>query len=465
MAHPRRPKVLFVTPGGRTDPNSRVRVLQLLPHLRPSVAAVRVVSVGATRPWAVRLRQLRAVLLARWADVVVLQNVGSARFARGLLRANPRVLYDIDDQFYPGIIPALPEFERVLVGNPFLGERVAVHNSAVTLVPTVVDESRFRRRSPPRPAADPVVIGWIGSTPNLRYVETIRPAFEALAASHPGRFVLKVVSGEPLQWDGLPVVNKPWAVDDEPADVESFDIGIMPLIDDEYSRQKCGYKALLSMAMSEPVVVSPVGVNADLVGDGIEGFHATTPDEWHDRLARLIDSPALRLKQGAAGERRAMRDFSIRSTLPTWAAVLAAPPAADAPGATYEIVTIFNDPAQYAAMRATFAAAGFDDHRARFTPLDNSGGNRFDPYAVLATIVGGGREPYVILCHQDVRLDLGDGVAELDAVLARVERGDPRLGRLRQCRSDVPPPAAVVAGRARRPVPLGAAAGGVPVAR
>ena len=292
MANPRRPKVLFVTASGMNDPSSRVRVHQLVPQLRPLVGSVRTVSIAAGHHWGIRARQALAVLLARWADVVVLQNVGSARFARALIRANPRVLFDADDAMYPEIVPVLPAFERVLVGNPFLGEKAAAHNPAVTLMPTVVDQTRFRRTLPPRRDADPVVIGWIGSTPNLRYVETIKPAFSTLAASHPGRFVLKIVSGGPLRWDGLPVVNKAWALADEAADVESFDVGIMPLIDDDYSRQKCGYKALLSMGMAEPVVLSPVGVNAELVTDGTEGFHARTagrvarPPGPPDRLAR-----------------------------------------------------------------------------------------------------------------------------------------------------------------------------------
>ena len=331
MANPARPKVLFVTASGVNDPSSRVRVLQLLPQLRPLVGGLRTISIAANHYWGIRARQAVAVLLARWADVVVLQNVGSARFARGLIRANPRVLFDADDAMYPEIIPVLPLFERVLVGNPVLAAKAASLNPAVTLMPTVVDEARFRRRLPPRARADPVVIGWIGSTPNLRYLETIRPAFDQLAATHPGRFVFKVVSGEPLRWDGLPVVNKAWALADEAADVESFDVGIMPLIDDEYSRQKCGYKALLSMAMAEPVVLSPVGVNAELVADGVEGFHARTPAEWHDRLARLIDSPDLRLGQGAAGHRKAVREFSIASTLPIWTSVLTPTPSLPQP--------------------------------------------------------------------------------------------------------------------------------------
>jgi hypothetical protein len=92
----------------------------------------------------------------------------------------------------------------------------------------------------------------------------------------------------------------------------------------------------------------------------------------------------------------------------------------------FEIVTIFNDPAQYAAAAASFDAAGFSAEQARYTPCDNSNDNRFDPYAVIDALgTSADPEPYVIVCHQDVRLDLGDGIGQLDRLIARVEASDP----------------------------------------
>ena len=92
---------------------------------------------------------------------------------------------------------------------------------------------------------------------------------------------------------------------------------------------------------------------------------------------------------------------------------------------SYDVVTIFNDPAQYGAMAETFRAAGFGPDRARFVPCDNSTGNDFDPFGVIRSLAdtAGGR--VVILCHQDVRLDCGDGVAELDAILDTIDAADP----------------------------------------
>jgi hypothetical protein len=78
-------------------------------------------------------------------------------------------------------------------------------------------------------------------------------------------------------------------------------------------------------------------------------------------------------------------------------------------------------------MRQTFAAGGFAAPDCEFLYLDNSAGNRFDAYAGYNLFLRAARGEYVILCHQDVRL-LSDGRDRLDAVIAELDRLDPRWG-------------------------------------
>ena len=96
------------------------------------------------------------------------------------------------------------------------------------------------------------------------------------------------------------------------------------------------------------------------------------------------------------------------------------------PGPTCEIVTVTNDRAQYAEMRRSFEAAGFTPERARFTVHDNSRENRHDPYEVLRSLPADGPEPYIIVCHQDVRLDLGHGYDQFAAQVALLDAQHPR---------------------------------------
>ena len=78
----------------------------------------------------------------------------------------------------------------------------------------------------------------------------------------------------------------------------------MPITDDPWTRGKGGYKLLQYMATGLPVVTSPVGINRDIVEDGSSGFWASTPNEWEDRIRRLIDDVGLRRSMGQCGRAR-----------------------------------------------------------------------------------------------------------------------------------------------------------------
>jgi hypothetical protein len=92
----------------------------------------------------------------------------------------------------------------------------------------------------------------------------------------------------------------------------------------------------------------------------------------------------------------------------------------------FRICTLVTRPEQYAAMKASFLAAGFDESRCRYEVFDNSVGNCFEPHALLTRLVRETIEPYVILCHQDVLADRGDGFDKLLAEIDRLNRLDPQ---------------------------------------
>jgi glycosyltransferase involved in cell wall biosynthesis len=93
-----------------------------------------------------------------------------------------------------------------------------------------------------------------------------------------------------------------------------LDIGIMPLPDDEWANGKCGFKALQYMALRIPAVVSPVGVNTKIVDHGVDGFLASTPDEWLKSLTSLIENENLRKEMGIAGRSKIISHYSVIST-------------------------------------------------------------------------------------------------------------------------------------------------------
>jgi glycosyltransferase involved in cell wall biosynthesis len=100
------------------------------------------------------------------------------------------------------------------------------------------------------------------------------------------------------------------------------DVGVYPLADDEWSRGKCGFKAIEFMACGVPVVAAAVGVNREIVEDGVNGFLASTEDEWVEKLGRLLADPQLRRRFGEAGRRTIEERYSLRVHAPTLVATL-----------------------------------------------------------------------------------------------------------------------------------------------
>ena len=90
----------------------------------------------------------------------------------------------------------------------------------------------------------------------------------------------------------------------------------MPLPDDNWSKGKCGLKALQYMALGIPTICSPVGVNSTIIKDGENGFLAGSKTEWIEKIKLLIHSPELRQKFGRAGRETVEREYSRKVIAP-----------------------------------------------------------------------------------------------------------------------------------------------------
>jgi glycosyltransferase involved in cell wall biosynthesis len=206
---------------------------------------------------------------------------------------------------------------HVTVGNTHLANYAKLHARAVTTIPSTIDTASYLP-GPRRTSAVPV-IGWTGSATTIPYLEEILPALRALRSSL--EFELRVIGGR-LSDDGLRVTCVPWNANSEVEDLRAIDIGLMPLPDDEWTRGKCGMKALQYMGLAIPAVVSPVGANAEIIRDGHNGFHARTHEDWVARLASLIRDPSLRARLGAAGRETVEKEYSAAVHAPRLAGIL-----------------------------------------------------------------------------------------------------------------------------------------------
>jgi glycosyltransferase involved in cell wall biosynthesis len=185
---------------------------------------------------------------------------------------------------------------HVIVGNPYLAEYAEKFNDHVTIVPSTIDTDKYT--ATPRPDSHIPVIGWTGSFSTVQHLNTLRSVLGKLARQRP--FRLRIIGTTTYELEGVDVEVVPWRSSSEVEDLRPIDVGIMPLPDDEWTRGKCGMKALQFMALGLPVVCSPVGVNTDIIQDGVNGFLAKSDDEWIQKLDQLLASSELRQRLGAA---------------------------------------------------------------------------------------------------------------------------------------------------------------------
>lgn len=313
--------ILFLVP--RLDKAStRYRVSQFLPALEEAGITWEIRAVSRTsRGWPQFLRQLVR------ADVVFIQKklftFLEIAFLRKLCR---RLVYDFDDavMFKDGPASSRQQHRQsrrfaatarradlVIAGNRYLAAQTRTLQRRVVEIPTALDLNRYKKKPLADSKRNEVVLGWIGSRGTIGYLREITPVLEELGRRRPG-FRLKIVADEFFDLQHLPVDKKLWSAEDEIADLHSFDIGLMPLNDDKWTRGKCGFKLLQCMAVGVPVVCSPVGANCDIVTDGAEGFHVRSPEEWIHRLEQLADDPQLRTDMGRRGRAKVEKQYSLK---------------------------------------------------------------------------------------------------------------------------------------------------------
>jgi glycosyltransferase involved in cell wall biosynthesis len=318
----RRSLVLRVV-GDERGASTRYRVLAHRPALE---AAGYRTSVRFTPPGG---RAARAFVLARdlvghAADLFfVHRRTYPGALARGLRRVARRLVFDMDDALDlppPSAQPSERElrryrerfeatvhaFDLVLCGNRELAARLP--HDRFELLPTPVDTVRF---SPNRIAAPQgKALGWVGHSDNLSYLESLADPLRELARRHPGLRLI-VVADRPARLPGLDVEFRRWSLATEVSCFDGIGVGLMPLDDTPWARSKCAFKALQYLALGIPAVVSPVGMNREVVTDGETGFLAADDRDWIEALDRLLSDPDLARAAGARGRQLVEKRYSL----------------------------------------------------------------------------------------------------------------------------------------------------------
>jgi len=253
---------------------------------------------------------------------------GSDFFERQLKKSRAKIVYDFDDAIWIEAISKNNAIFRwlkdgsktsriisladlVFAGNQYLADYASPFNKNVVIIPTTIDTNSYK--PPVKKEKKEVVIGWSGSVTTIQHFQYAIPALKILKERYKDLIKIKVIGDEKYKDDELGIQGLAWNLKTELEDLSDFDIGLMPLPDNQWTWGKCGLKGLQYMALEVPTIMSPVGVNNDIIRDGVNGYLANETEEWVEKISRLIEDPALRVAMGKAGRQTIVDQYSLDS--------------------------------------------------------------------------------------------------------------------------------------------------------
>lgn len=200
---------------------------------------------------------------------------------------------------------------KISCGNQYLADYAAQFSDSVFVIPTVVDTKNYHNQIKNHQKKRITTIGWTGTHSTLKYLDEIVPVLQQLEKEVDFEFLV-IADRNP----NLPLNNfrfRKWSEETEVNDLLKIDIGIMPLKDTVWERGKCGFKAIQYMALGIPAIVSRVGVNSQIIDNGINGYLCATPEEWIDSFRILINQPYIREQMGKAAIKKIVDNYSVEA--------------------------------------------------------------------------------------------------------------------------------------------------------
>lgn len=312
-------KILFLSKG-EFSASSRYRAVQFFAGLsrRGCESAHLQISGGLSN-------YLAALKAAGDAEIVVVLRRVLPQPIRWLLRRRARTLiFDFDDAIFCNSdgSPSKTRMRRfremvlmsdhVTAGNAFLASVAAQFNDNVTVVPTSVDVTRYKVEC--EQPTDSFDLVWIGSSSTRKYLADALPGLREAYKALPN-MRLKIIADFDLPDAGIPTLAIRWSAETEARELASSHVGIAPMRDNDWTRGKCALKVIQYMAAGLPVIASPAGMNGEIVKNGENGLLAAGLHDWADAIALYARDPALRSQHGGVGQKTAVTNYSIESTL------------------------------------------------------------------------------------------------------------------------------------------------------
>lgn len=322
-------KVLWDVLGDATKASSRVRAYWIDEELA-KLGVDSSITYGESR-----IDLIRVALRMLFADAVVFQKKYSrwhvllARWGRLLGKT---VILDIDDApsrtqnqaTLKNVEKMMSICSAVICGCQKLADYASQHSENVILIPSCIKLDDYTATDHDSDDGR-ITLGWIGNGAHYwrDLVGVLVGPLKELAKSYPLRLRIVGACGQKelreafsdipgLELELIDQID--WAATGATSNaMKGVDIGVYPLLDNNFNPYKCGFKALEYMALALPVCVSPVSVSADIVREGVDGRLCSTDSEWVTALEELIKGEKLRKRMGMSARERVEQHYSTRA--------------------------------------------------------------------------------------------------------------------------------------------------------
>ncbi|MEQ2464766.1 glycosyltransferase [Niallia hominis] len=255
---------------------------------------------------------------------------------------NTVVYWDFDDYIFSGEISKteaeiLEKYSnKIVVTNEFLKAKIKPqYQDKVILLPTTDGDMQGYNKRELRKKRKvlfdrEIKLIWVatsGNIPNLKkIISSLDKAAKIVSESYDKKLVLTIVCNKSVNvhLEYLEIRNIKWTRDIAIKEIFNSHIGIMPLLHNEYSLGKGGFKLVQYISTGLPVIASNVGFNSEIVNESC-GFlldDRKDPDVWIDAIIKIISSWNYWVSYSECAMERWNKKFSFNNNLMTWKKLL-----------------------------------------------------------------------------------------------------------------------------------------------
>lgn len=205
--------------------------------------------------------------------------------------------------------------DEVQAGNQFLADYALQFNKNVRIVPTTIDTKNHHTKISDH-SKKPIVLGWTGTHSTIHYLDFLLPILQKLEVEFEFEFLVISNKNPELPLNSFRYLD--WKAETEIEDLSKIQIGVMPLIEDDWSKGKCGFKALQYMSLGMATIASPVGVNTTIIQQSENGFLAQSSEEWEQVIQSLLANEELRSQIGQKARKSIEDKWSVEAWKTTY---------------------------------------------------------------------------------------------------------------------------------------------------